>query len=232
MTGASGFIGRHLLDALKDSYQIIAMARRSQARCGAPFHPNISWYQVDIGDREPLAARVPDGRRGRRRRRHHPPRRSLRLHRRRAPRVLADQRQRPAQRPRGVQEHAAAETPRLRELGRRVRLPAAGARAHGDQPSRRRAPVLDHQAHRRGDAARVPRRLPLRDRALRRAVLGLVRVRTAVLLPRHLALPRLERPPARRARGCRQSPTCMSARCRGSSARCSGRSTSSHRARS
>jgi nucleoside-diphosphate-sugar epimerase len=56
VTGASGFIGRHLLDALKDHYRIVAMARRSQAHCGAPFHPNISWFQVDIGDREPLAA--------------------------------------------------------------------------------------------------------------------------------------------------------------------------------
>ena len=50
MTGASGFIGRHLLDALKDDYQIIGLARRSQVRCGAPFHANISWHQVDIGD--------------------------------------------------------------------------------------------------------------------------------------------------------------------------------------
>ncbi len=31
------------------------MARRSQAQCGAPFHDNIAWVQVDIGDREPLA---------------------------------------------------------------------------------------------------------------------------------------------------------------------------------
>jgi nucleoside-diphosphate-sugar epimerase len=56
VTGASGFIGRHLLDVLKDHYQIIAMARRSQAHSGAPVHPNISWFQVDIGDRELLAA--------------------------------------------------------------------------------------------------------------------------------------------------------------------------------
>lgn len=56
VTGASGFIGRHLLEALKDHYQIIAMARRSQAHCGAPVHQNISWFQVDIGDREPLAS--------------------------------------------------------------------------------------------------------------------------------------------------------------------------------
>ena len=50
MTGASGFIGRHLLEALKEDYEIIGLARRGQARCGAPFHPNIQWHQVDIGD--------------------------------------------------------------------------------------------------------------------------------------------------------------------------------------
>jgi len=56
VTGASGFIGRHLLDALKLRYRIVAMARRSQAHSGAPVHENIEWFQVDIGDREPLAA--------------------------------------------------------------------------------------------------------------------------------------------------------------------------------
>jgi nucleoside-diphosphate-sugar epimerase len=55
VTGASGFVGRHLLDALKEEYQILAMARRSQLRCGAPFHDNISWFQVDIAEREGLA---------------------------------------------------------------------------------------------------------------------------------------------------------------------------------
>lgn len=54
VTGASGFIGRHLLERLKDRYSICALARRSQARCGAPVHKNISWFQVDIGDREML----------------------------------------------------------------------------------------------------------------------------------------------------------------------------------
>jgi nucleoside-diphosphate-sugar epimerase len=52
VTGASGFIGRRLLDGLKERYQIVGMARRSQLRCGAPFHDNITWFQVDIGDRE------------------------------------------------------------------------------------------------------------------------------------------------------------------------------------
>ena len=54
VTGASGFIGRHLLDALKDDYRIFALARRSQVRCGAPIHENITWHQVDIGYAEAL----------------------------------------------------------------------------------------------------------------------------------------------------------------------------------
>jgi nucleoside-diphosphate-sugar epimerase len=55
LTGASGFVGRHLLDDLKDDYRIFAIARRSQHDCGAPVHPNIAWMRVDIGDREGLA---------------------------------------------------------------------------------------------------------------------------------------------------------------------------------
>jgi len=55
VTGASGFIGRRLLQGLKDKYRILGIARRSQLRCGAPFHDNISWYQVDLGDRESVA---------------------------------------------------------------------------------------------------------------------------------------------------------------------------------
>ncbi len=55
VTGASGFVGRHLLEELKDEYRIFAIARRSQRECGAPVHPNIAWMQVDIGDSEGLA---------------------------------------------------------------------------------------------------------------------------------------------------------------------------------
>ncbi|MGE5235373.1 MAG: NAD-dependent epimerase/dehydratase family protein [Acidobacteriota bacterium] len=54
ITGASGFIGRHLLDAIKERFEIVAMGRRSQRKCGAPIHPNITWHQVDIGDCRPL----------------------------------------------------------------------------------------------------------------------------------------------------------------------------------
>jgi nucleoside-diphosphate-sugar epimerase len=55
LTGASGFVGRHLLDDLKSDYRIFAIARRSQHDCGAPVHPNIAWMRVDIAEREDLA---------------------------------------------------------------------------------------------------------------------------------------------------------------------------------
>lgn len=64
VTGASGFVGRHLLDALRHDYHIFGLARRSQSESGAPVHPNITWWQVDIGDRLPLEqafARIRDG---------------------------------------------------------------------------------------------------------------------------------------------------------------------------
>jgi nucleoside-diphosphate-sugar epimerase len=54
VTGASGFIGRHLLDALKDDFVIFGLARRSQARSCAPVHPNIHWFQADIAERDSL----------------------------------------------------------------------------------------------------------------------------------------------------------------------------------
>lgn len=54
ITGASGFLGRHLLAVMKDRYRIYALARRSQRRVRAPVHPNISWHQADIGVFEPL----------------------------------------------------------------------------------------------------------------------------------------------------------------------------------
>lgn len=55
LTGASGFIGRHLLDAFKEEFRIVGLARRSQLHCGAPVHNNITWYQVDICDKKSLA---------------------------------------------------------------------------------------------------------------------------------------------------------------------------------
>src|SRR5512140_3734498 len=54
LTGASGFVGRHLLESLATDYRVFGIARRSQQRCGAPVHQNITWFQVDIGERESL----------------------------------------------------------------------------------------------------------------------------------------------------------------------------------
>jgi nucleoside-diphosphate-sugar epimerase len=56
VTGASGFIGRHLLETIKDDYQVFAMARSSQSGCGAPVDPNITWFQVDLSDRRAVEA--------------------------------------------------------------------------------------------------------------------------------------------------------------------------------
>ncbi len=55
VTGASGFVGRHLLNEIKDEYRVSGLGRRSQRACGAPVHPNIVWSQTDIADREQLA---------------------------------------------------------------------------------------------------------------------------------------------------------------------------------
>ena len=50
ITGASGFVGRHLIDAYQDRYRIFGVARRSQMRCGVRPHPNLTWFQADIGE--------------------------------------------------------------------------------------------------------------------------------------------------------------------------------------
>jgi nucleoside-diphosphate-sugar epimerase len=54
ITGASGFIGRHLLERLKQRFEIVGLARRTQVVSGSPIHPNIFWQQVDIADRDSL----------------------------------------------------------------------------------------------------------------------------------------------------------------------------------
>ena len=56
VTGSSGFVGRHLLEAWKERYRIFGLARRSQVRSGAPTHPNITWFETDIGDRRAVEA--------------------------------------------------------------------------------------------------------------------------------------------------------------------------------
>jgi nucleoside-diphosphate-sugar epimerase len=56
VTGSSGFLGRQLLEALKEEFRIFGIARQSQAESESPVHANIVWYQVDIAEREPLEA--------------------------------------------------------------------------------------------------------------------------------------------------------------------------------
>ncbi len=51
VTGASGFVGRHLIQALRDDYRIFAVARRSQHRSGITTHPNVTWLQADVSER-------------------------------------------------------------------------------------------------------------------------------------------------------------------------------------
>src|SRR3989339_2012831 len=50
LTGASGLLGKYLLDDLKNDFRIFAIARRSQHECNAPKHPNIAWMRSDISD--------------------------------------------------------------------------------------------------------------------------------------------------------------------------------------
>lgn len=50
VTGATGFIGRHLVAALQRQYRVHALARRTPAEARAPEGPNITWHQVDLCD--------------------------------------------------------------------------------------------------------------------------------------------------------------------------------------
>ncbi|MGF1509787.1 MAG: NAD-dependent epimerase/dehydratase family protein [Myxococcota bacterium] len=52
VTGASGFIGRQLVAALKDDCRIYAIDWLSQEQSEIPSHPNVQWGQADIAERE------------------------------------------------------------------------------------------------------------------------------------------------------------------------------------
>jgi nucleoside-diphosphate-sugar epimerase len=56
ISGASGFLGRRVLDLLKSQYKLIAIDLRSQSESGVPKHPNISWHQFDICNEDALEA--------------------------------------------------------------------------------------------------------------------------------------------------------------------------------
>lgn len=51
ITGASGFVGRHLVQAVRDDYRVFAVARRSQGRSGIASHANVCWLEADVGER-------------------------------------------------------------------------------------------------------------------------------------------------------------------------------------
>jgi nucleoside-diphosphate-sugar epimerase len=52
VTGASGFIGRYLVQSFCSDFYIYALARRSQKQVNIPMHKNINWIRVDIGEQE------------------------------------------------------------------------------------------------------------------------------------------------------------------------------------
>ncbi|HPR89708.1 MAG TPA: NAD-dependent epimerase/dehydratase family protein [bacterium] len=54
ITGASGFIGRSLLDCVKEEFSVFAIARRSRKESNVPYHKNIHWIQCDIANEETL----------------------------------------------------------------------------------------------------------------------------------------------------------------------------------
>jgi nucleoside-diphosphate-sugar epimerase len=51
VTGASGFVGRNFLEAVKENYYIYGIARRSRTEAGVAYHPNIHWIQCDIANK-------------------------------------------------------------------------------------------------------------------------------------------------------------------------------------
>ena len=48
VTGASGFIGRHFVNAVSEKFRLFCIARRSQKEVDIPFRNTIHWLQADI----------------------------------------------------------------------------------------------------------------------------------------------------------------------------------------
>lgn len=51
VTGASGFIGRNVVQAFHNDFYIYALARSSQKKAGVPIHKNVNWIRLDIGQK-------------------------------------------------------------------------------------------------------------------------------------------------------------------------------------
>lgn len=58
LTGASGFIGRNLIEHAKRDYKIYALARRSRRQAHVPADPNVEWIVVDLADADQLATEI------------------------------------------------------------------------------------------------------------------------------------------------------------------------------
>ncbi len=54
ITGASGFLGRLLVQMLRRQHQVIALDRRPLIEAAMADHPNLEWYQVDLADEDLL----------------------------------------------------------------------------------------------------------------------------------------------------------------------------------
>ncbi len=56
VTGASGFVGREVIEHLRQDFYIYALARRTQLEAGVASHKNIEWILADIGHESNLAS--------------------------------------------------------------------------------------------------------------------------------------------------------------------------------
>jgi nucleoside-diphosphate-sugar epimerase len=56
ITGASGFVGRHLIRSLQDHVRIFAVGRRTPSQVGIEPHPHVTWFQADICEPPQIAA--------------------------------------------------------------------------------------------------------------------------------------------------------------------------------
>ena len=54
ITGASGFLGRLLVQLLRRRHRVVALDRRPIVEAGMADHPNVEWYQLDLTDRDLL----------------------------------------------------------------------------------------------------------------------------------------------------------------------------------
>jgi nucleoside-diphosphate-sugar epimerase len=54
VTGASGFVGRHILASVAGKYRLFCLARRSRQEAGVPDYPDMRWTQVDVAEWDKL----------------------------------------------------------------------------------------------------------------------------------------------------------------------------------